>query len=441
METNTAIQTIAKYWDKQAAVFDKDHDTEIISNWTATLEQLLGSDKNKNVLDLGTGSGFLANMTAKLGYPTVGMDISTEMMKNGVRHATACASSAMYMLGNAMELPLMDDTVDYIINARLIWTLIHPDDMVKEWFRVLRPGGKIFCFNRMDDEDGLTTSAFSTSYYGEEVDNKLEIRNANMEELKDLLLRNGYTDVEIQKLPNLTRPEFDYQAWYVLIGKKPITKRHIEARGITAFWDHAASRYEADHALANIPVWQTVLSGFIGENKALRILDIATGTGMIANMLGSAGYTNVTGIDLSEGMMRIAIDHAREQNTNVNFIYGNAMELPTEDNSVDILISSRLLWTLSEPENALKEWYRVLKPGGRVIAINELEEDGICCSSMDTYAEETNVEEYPFGNVSREEILSVFADAGFQNTTVSPMPGCHMVLSDRENWFAFIGQK
>ncbi|MGI6012842.1 MAG: class I SAM-dependent methyltransferase [Oscillospiraceae bacterium] len=441
METNTAIQTIAKYWDKQAAVFDKDHDTEIASEWMTTLEQLLGSDKNKNVLDLGTGSGFLANMTAKLGYPTVGMDISTEMMKNGVRHATACASSAMYMLGNAMELPLMDDTVDYIVNARLIWTLIHPDDMIKEWFRVLRPGGAIFCFNRMDDEAGLTTSAHSTSYYGEEVDKQLEVRDASMEELKDLLLRNGYVDVEIRKLPGLTRPEFDYQTWYVLIGKKPVTKRHIEAMGIAEFWDHAASRYEAEHALANIPVWQTILSDFIGDDKELRILDIATGTGMIANMLGSAGYSNVTGVDLSEGMMRIAIDHAREQNTNVNFIYGNAMELPVEDNSVDIVINSRLLWTLSEPQNAIKEWYRVLKPGGKVIAINELEEDGIRCNSMDTYAAETKVAEYPFGNASREEILSVFADVGFQNATINPMPGCHMVSSDRENWFAFIGKK
>jgi ubiquinone/menaquinone biosynthesis C-methylase UbiE len=165
-----------------------------------TLEDLLGSDKTRNVLDLGTGSGFLANMTAKLGYPTVGMDISVEMMRNGVRHASKSGSSAMYMLGNAMALPVMDGTVDNIVNARLIWTLIEPDDMVKEWFRVLRPGGKLFCFNRMDDEKGLTFSPSSHSTYGEAVDSQLEIRGASMQELKNLLLRNGYTDVDILKL-------------------------------------------------------------------------------------------------------------------------------------------------------------------------------------------------------------------------------------------------
>ena len=235
MKTNTAIQTIAKYWDKQASVFDKDHDTEQISAWMNTLESLLGPDKNKNVLDLGTGSGFLANMTAKLGYPTIGMDISVEMMRNGVRHASQSNSAAMYILGNAMELPVMNDTVDYIVNARLIWTLIQPDDMVREWFRVLRPGGKLFCFNRMDDDKGLTFSPSTHSTYGEEVDAQLKIREASMQELKDLLRRNGYTNIEIRKLPGLTRPEFDYQSWYVLIGKKPVTKRHIETECITAF--------------------------------------------------------------------------------------------------------------------------------------------------------------------------------------------------------------
>lgn len=234
MATNTVIQTIANYWDKQAAVFDKEHDTEQLPAWMDLLESLLGPDKSKNVLDLGTGSGFLANMTAKLGYPTVGMDISVEMMRNGVRHASRIGSSAMYILGNAMELPVMNETVDYIVNARLIWTLLQPDNVVREWFRVLRPGGKLFCFNRMDDE-GLTFSASTHSTYGEEVDAQLQIREASMHELKDLLRRNGYTEIELRKLPGLTRPEFDYQSWYVLMGKKPVTKRHIDADGIAAF--------------------------------------------------------------------------------------------------------------------------------------------------------------------------------------------------------------
>ncbi len=442
MEKNSIIKAIGDYWDKQSSTFDKEHDTENIPAWMNILETLLGSDKSKNVLDLGTGTGFLANMTAKLGYPTVGMDLSQEMMRYGVRHAAASGSSAIYMVGNALDLPLMENTVDSIVNARLIWTLISPDEMISEWFRVLKPGGTIFCFNRMEDGVGLKSSSDKPFIYdAADVDAGLVVKNASMQELTDLLLRNGFEDVEIRKLPGLTRPEFDYQTWHVLIGKKPVSRRYTEEVGISNFWDKAAAEYEAAHELADKPIWQKVLAALIGSDKEQYILDVATGTGMIANMLGAYGYVNVTGADISEGMMRIAIDHAREQNTKAGFIYGNAIELPFAEDTFDIIINSRLLWTLSEPESAIKEWYRVLKPGGKVIAINELEEGGIQCSSIENYQAKTQVSEFPFANACREQILDVFRKAGLSNVSVNPMPGCHMVTSDRENWFAFIGTK
>jgi ubiquinone/menaquinone biosynthesis C-methylase UbiE len=443
MEKDSIIKAIGDYWDKQSSTFDKEHDTEDIPAWMNTLEALLGKDKRKNVLDLGTGTGFLANMTARLGYPTVGMDLSPEMMRYGVRHAAASGSGAMYMVGNALELPLMKNTVDNIVNARLIWTLISPDEMIAEWFRVLKPGGTLYCFNRMEDGVGLKSSSTTKPfmYDAADVDSGLVVKNASMQELTDLLLRNGFEDVEIRKLPGLTRPEFDYQTWHVLIGRKPVPKRYTEEVGIADFWDKAAAEYEAAHELADKSVWRKVLAALIGADKEQYILDVATGTGMIANMLGSHGYANVTGADISEGMMRIATGHAREQDTKVGFVYGNAMELPFAANTFDGIINSRLLWTLSEPENAIKEWYRVLKSGGKVIAINELEEEGIQCSSIENYQAKTQVSEFPFANASREQILEVFRKAGFNNVSVSPMPGCHMVTSDRENWYAFIGTK
>lgn len=442
MGKNSIIKAIGDYWDKQSSTFDKEHDTEDIYAWLHLLEELLGSDKTKNVLDLGTGTGFLANMTSQLGYPTVGMDLSPEMMRYGVRHAAACGSGAMYMLGNALELPLMDGTVDNIINARLIWTLISPDEMIAEWFRVLKPGGAIYCFNRMEDGVGLKSSSDKPFMYdAADVDAGLVVKNASMQELTDLLTRNGFEDVEIRKLPGLTRPEFDYQTWHVLIGKKPVPRRYIETIGIADFWDKAAAEYESAHELSDKPVWQKVLSELIGADKEQYILDVATGTGMIANMLGAYGYVNVTGADISEGMMRIAIGHAREDNTRAGFMYANAMELPFAGNTFDVVINSRLLWTLSEPENAIKEWYRVLKPGGKVIAINEFEDEGIKCSSIENYQVQTKVNEFPFANAGREKIADVFRNAGFEDVSVNHMPGCHMLTSDRENWYAFMGKK
>lgn len=438
MNNEKTIKVIGDFWDQRAATFDKDHDTENADEWMKLLEELLGEDKSKNVLDLGTGSGFLANMTARLGYPTVGMDLSTEMMKYGVRHAAACGSGAMYMQGNALDMPLMDNTVDNIVNARLIWTIIEPDDMVREWLRVLRPGGRVFCFNRMPSRD----KPINNVYDDESVNAALSIRNASVEEMTDLLLRNGYENVEVREFSGLTRPEFgEYRNWCALIGQKPVTRRYSEEQSIAAYWNSSAEEYDERHALADAGNWQKKLEMLIGKEKNQRILDVATGTGIIANLLGAAGYTDVTGTDISEMMMRVGMRHAEEQNTGAKFLYANAMELPIEDNSVDVLISSRLLWTLSEPEAALKEWNRVLKRGGRVIALNETENGGIRCSSMEGYIADTKAKEYPFSDISNEGVVTAFKNVGFANAQAIPLQGCRTVISDSDNWAAFVGTK
>ena len=442
METTRVIEKIGKYWDERSSVFDQEHDTEDLNAWSCSLEKLLGPDKNKSVLDLGTGTGFLANMTAKLGYATIGVDISKEMLSYAVRHAKASESNAIYMKGSVLELPFMDNTVDFIINARLLWTIVEPDVSIKEWLRVLRPGGTIFCFNRMLEGVGLT-SRKENIYEDEEVDKQLQVKGARMEELTDLLTRNGLVEVTIEKLPGLTRPGYDYEPWFVLMGTKPVAQRQIEAEGMTNFWDKSAAEYEATHEVADKETWKNVLEELIGYHKAIKILDVATGTGIVANMLGNIGYEEILGVDLSEGMIRIAVDHAKEQNNNnLKFKYANALELPFEDQTFDVVISSRLLWTLTEPEAAVQEWKRVLKTGGQIIAINELEPDiGIRCENLEKYQKDINAQELPYGNVDQKEILEMFKACDLNNVALKHMPGCHLLNSARENWYAFTGRK
>ncbi|MEA4926113.1 MAG: class I SAM-dependent methyltransferase [Syntrophomonadaceae bacterium] len=218
MEKANVVEKIGKYWDGRSPSFDQEHDTEDIQAWMRALETLLGSDPNKSVLDLGTGTGFLANMTAKLGYATIGLDISREMLKYAVRHAETRKSNAVFMCGNILALPFMDNTVDYIINSRLLWTLVEPDRAIIEWRRILKPGGKIMCFNRMKEGVGLFLN--KAIYEDDEVERELRVKEARMDELIDLLARNGLVDVGIRKVPGLTRPGYDYDPWFVLMGTK-----------------------------------------------------------------------------------------------------------------------------------------------------------------------------------------------------------------------------
>ncbi len=223
---NSVEKVIGDFWDNYSSEFDGEHDTENIDVWKKYLEELMGADKNKVVLDMGAGTGFLANMTAELGYTSIGVDISRKMLEYAVDHADKKKVSAAYMYGSILDLPFMDNTADYVINARVLWTLVEPDKAIKEWARVIKPGGSIFCFNRMKEDEGITV--YKKDFYdNKEVDDKLVVQGAKMDELKNLMERNGLVNVRIEQLPDTYKDEalkdMDwYQPWFVLAADKPL---------------------------------------------------------------------------------------------------------------------------------------------------------------------------------------------------------------------------
>lgn len=223
---NSVEKVIGDFWDNYSSEFDGEHDTENIDVWKKYLEEILGADKNKVVLDMGAGTGFLANMTAELGYTSIGIDISRKMLEYAVDHADKKKVSAAYMYGSILDLPFMDNTADYVINARVLWTLVEPDKAIKEWARVIKPGGSIFCFNRMKEDEGITV--YKKDFYdNKEVDDKLVVQGAKMDELKNLMERNGLVNVRIEQLPDTYKDEalkdMDwYQPWFVLAADKPL---------------------------------------------------------------------------------------------------------------------------------------------------------------------------------------------------------------------------
>lgn len=104
------------------------------------------------------------------------------------------------------------------------------------------------------------------------------------------------------------------------------------------------------------------------QKKALCILDVGTGTGFLALLLSEMGH-EVTGLDLTEGMLREARNKAQEFRLSIKFELGDAEALPFDDESFDAVVCRHLLWTLPDPPKALKEWLRVTRRGGRIVAI------------------------------------------------------------------------
>ena len=134
---------------------------------------------------------------------------------------------------------------------------------------------------------------------------------------------------------------------------------------VSKMFDDVAHRYDFLNDLLSLgrtKAWRRVVTSIIAPKPGLKILDIAAGTGSSSRPLVDKG-AEVTALDFSHGM----IEQGRKQNKNINFVQGDALKLPFEDNSFDVTTISFGLRNTSNTEKALKEALRVTKDGGRIV--------------------------------------------------------------------------
>lgn len=111
-------------------------------NPTALAELRPGED----VLDLGSGGGLDVLLSARRiapGGTAYGLDMTAEMLELAERHrADAGIKNASFMLGSIEDVPLPDESVDVVISNCVINLSPDKDAVLREAFRVLRPGGR-----------------------------------------------------------------------------------------------------------------------------------------------------------------------------------------------------------------------------------------------------------------------------------------------------------
>lgn len=116
-----------------------------------------------------------------------------------------------------------------------------------------------------------------------------------------------------------------------------------------------------------LQAWATAVREVIGP-KPLNVLELACGTGEVTNVLLSLGH-DVTALDFSEAMLGVA-RAKHEGNERVRFILADAERTMEPDQTYDAVICRHLVWTLTQPEQALADWFRVLKPGGKLLVFD-----------------------------------------------------------------------
>ena len=148
---------------------------------------------------------------------------------------------------------------------------------------------------------------------------------------------------------------------------KPDLQRRIQRYG----WDKAAPHYETGWQEQLWPAQESLLAE-ADPKPAETILDISCGTGLVTLPVAEIVRPNgsVTGVDISEGMIEKARQERNKKNIeNVYFQQMDAEALELPDNTFDLVICSLGLMYYPYPEKALSEMFRVLKPGGRAVAL------------------------------------------------------------------------
>ncbi|KAK3082090.1 hypothetical protein LTS18_004679 [Coniosporium uncinatum] len=146
--------------------------------------------------------------------------------------------------------------------------------------------------------------------------------------------------------------------------------QHVAAQRM---YDARAHNYEDSHH----PSFAQRIVEMIKPQPGESVLDLACGTGLVtfaaAEAVGDCG--RVTGIDVSDGMLKIASDRKSkesEKHQNVSFLKHSITDLESlpelKDRKFDIIACASALVLLEDPLAAVKQWVKFLKPGGRLMA-------------------------------------------------------------------------
>lgn len=135
---------------------------------------------------------------------------------------------------------------------------------------------------------------------------------------------------------------------------------------VHTFWTRDGSGYDnAEHHGINSPEeqekWVDIFTRLIPPNS--KIIDVGAGTGFCSIILTELGH-KVTALDWSKEMLDHALAKAKDKNVEFETVVADIEDTGLESASFEVLTARHVLWTLLEPEIAIKEWARLLKPGG-----------------------------------------------------------------------------
>ena len=356
--------------------------------WKHQLGQHFPEGASLDILDVGTGPGFFACILSEEGHNVTGIDRSEGMLAHARKNAEALGVSPTFLQMDVNALDFDDETFDAIVLRNVSWTLEHPEKVYTEFRRVLKQGGILLIYD----------ANWHAHFYDEELLKKVRARERRFFEKygrEEIVATENKEYLATCPMTRRHRPDWDkelltnlgfkvsihedvgadvYEEWEKdLYGESPLFEikavREVAPEGeqnMHKYWQVRSETFGFSERREDLESIGARFARYLPEGP-LKILDVGTGTGIIAASLALLGY-DVTGVDLCSNMIEKAKENVASLGLdNIEFYCTSAGDLPFEDDTFDVVVNRNLTWALPEPEKTFLQWRRVLKPRGLLI--------------------------------------------------------------------------
>jgi len=226
---------ITGFWNWRSATLESGalaiRSPEELQVWADVMRELLPAAP-ADVVDLGTGQGFLALVCAALGHRVRGFDISEVQVAHAREFATTVSNPPAFDVGDANVPDLPADSMDVVTNRNILWTLIDPAGAFRNWYKILRPGGRLVTWHGVsDDGENQETKEKRFTHYSDEVKERLLPihRMPTFEPVLPLVRAAGFVDLQVRRFESIEKFDRDFagvdKIWQVLTAVKPATSR------------------------------------------------------------------------------------------------------------------------------------------------------------------------------------------------------------------------
>lgn len=363
-----SLSTAKSYWTK----ISKTKQQQFNDKETIELLNLLPNFKDKNVLELGSGSGRFTGHFAKSAKNVITVDFIEEYV-NQNKNTNGHYSNVDFLCENVVDLEFENGKFD-VIFSNLLMMYLPTNEMTKFFTKILKwlkPGGHFMfseCCGSNNDGSGIiyrksseytnTVSGFCHSY-----DNK----------------ESGLDIVFMRTLDNRSNSNKNQIIWLTkkverdLVAKQGLKtfqefldKKQYSKNGILRYErifgkDYISSGgYESTIKFYNEDLQQHLKNG-------MKILDIGCGVGGSAFLLREKIDCDILGVDLSVNMIEIANDKLDEYKyDNIRFEVSDATTRDFPASSFDFIYSRDTILHIQDKPKLFKNFFKWLKPGGMV---------------------------------------------------------------------------